>query len=401
FDSWFDAYQGVVVLVRVIDGSLRKGMPVILMHDGTRYEIQKLGIFNPRPVEVAELSAGQVGFVVANIKTIADAKIGDTITGAENPATEPLKGFQEVKPMVFAGLYPIDSHDYENLRDALHKLKLNDASFTFEPETSAALGFGFRCGFLGSLHLEIIQERLEREYNLSLISTAPTVVYEVVKTDGELIRIDSPAKLPDPGQIQEVREPMARVTIHIPKEYLGNIFELCQGRRGIQEKMEFFGTDRVMVCYRLPFREMISDFYDALKSQTRGYASVDYELADYQASELVKLDILINGDKVDALSMIVHRDEAYYKGRELAEKLRQLIPRQMYEVALQAAIGSRIIARETVKALRKDVTAKCYGGDITRKRKLLEKQKEGKKRMKQVGSVEIPQEAFRGVLKIK
>lgn len=399
FDSWYDAYQGVVILVRLVDGVLKKGEQILLSHANKQFEVQKIGVFNPHPYEVTQLSAGEVGFIVANIKDVHEARIGDTVTHVDNPTSEPLQGFQEVKPMVFAGLYPTDTSQYEQLRDALEKLKLNDASFTFEPETSMALGYGFRCGFLGSLHVEIIQERLEREYNLELISTAPTVVYKVLTTNAEEISIHSPAELPDPTYIEEVSEPYAMVSIHSPKEYLGSVLQLCQERRGEQQNMEYFGRDRVMVQYLLPFSEMMIDFYDQLKSITRGYASLDYELRDYRAAPLVKLIVMINGDPVDALSIIVHKDQAYYRGKDLVHRMKDLIPRQMYDVAIQAAIGGRIIARETVKAMRKDVTAKCYGGDITRKRKLLEKQKEGKKRMKQLGSVEIPQEAFRGILK--
>ena len=401
FDSWFDSYEGVISLMRVMDGSIAKGMMIKLMNVNKEFQVQRLGIFSPHPVEVPALSAGQVGFVIANIKDIRDAKIGDTVTEKERPASQALRGFQEVKPMVFAGIYPVDSKQYEDLRDALEKLRLNDSSFTFEPETSLALGFGFRCGLLGSLHLEIVQERLEREYTLDLISTAPTVVYEVVTKEGKIIAVDNPAKLPDPSSIDEIREPVALVSLHFPKEYLGNVIKLCEERRGEQQQMEFFGRERVMLQYLLPFNEMMVDFHDQLKSLSQGYASLDYELKGYRAATVVKLDMFINGEKVDALSTILHRDDAYDRGRELAKKLRELIPRQMYDVALQAAIGGKIIARETVKALRKDVTAKCYGGDITRKRKLLEKQKEGKKRMKQVVSVEIPQEAFRSVLKTK
>ena len=401
FDSWFDSYEGVISLMRVMDGSIAKGMMIKLMNVNKEFQVQRLRIFSPHPVEVPALSAGQVGFVIANIKDIRDAKIGDTVTEKERPASQALRGFQEVKPMVFAGIYPVDSKQYEDLRDALEKLRLNDSSFTFEPETSLALGFGFRCGLLGSLHLEIVQERLEREYTLDLISTAPTVVYEVVTKEGKIIAVDNPAKLPDPSSIDEIREPVALVSLHFPKEYLGNVIKLCEERRGEQQQMEFFGRERVMLQYLLPFNEMMVDFHDQLKSLSQGYASLDYELKGYRAATVVKLDMFINGEKVDALSTILHRDDAYDRGRELAKKLRELIPRQMYDVALQAAIGGKIIARETVKALRKDVTAKCYGGDITRKRKLLEKQKEGKKRMKQVGSVEIPQEAFRSVLKTK
>ncbi|PIR24604.1 MAG: elongation factor 4 [Deltaproteobacteria bacterium CG_4_10_14_0_2_um_filter_43_8] len=401
FDSWFDVYQGVVVLARVVEGKIAKGMKVHFMHLGKSFEVLKLGQFTPLPKEINELTAGEVGFVVANIKDVVDAQIGDTITSLDRPAANPLKGFQEVKSMVFAGLYPVDSAQYEDLREALEKLKLNDAAFTFEPETSLALGFGFRCGFLGSLHIEIVQERLEREYNINLISTAPTVVYKVETHSGKELEVHSPAKLPDPSEISQILEPYVLVTVHTPSEYLGGILGLCQTKRGEQQHMEYFGRDRVMVQYLLPFSELMVDFYDQLKSASRGYASLDYELREYRAAPLVKLSVLINGDNVDALSIIVHRDEAQRRGRDLVARMKDIIPRQMYDVAIQAAVGAKIIARETVKAMRKDVTAKCYGGDITRKRKLLEKQKAGKKRMKQVGSVEIPQEAFRSVLSTK
>ena len=400
-DSWFDSYQGVVVLVRVMDGALHKNQKIRLMVTGTDCEVQKLGAFLPQPVEQATLYSGEVGFVVANIKELAQTKIGDTITETENPALHPLPGFKEVQPMVFAGLYPVDSNDYEDFKMALEKLQLNDASFSFEPETSAALGFGFRCGFLGSLHMEIIQERLEREYSVSLITTAPTVVYEVHTTDGKIVRVDNPAKLPGVQQIAQIMEPYARVHIHMPVGFVGAVLALCENRRGRQEHMQYFGTERVMVTYVLPFAEMMFDFFDQLKSVSRGFASLDYEVSQYEVGDLIKLNILVNGDPVDALSVIVHREQSYYRGRELAAKLKELIPRQQFEIAIQAAIGNKVVARETVKALRKDVTAKCYGGDVTRKRKLLEKQKEGKKRMKMVGSVEIPQEAFLSVLKVK
>ncbi|HPQ82101.1 MAG TPA: translation elongation factor 4, partial [bacterium] len=354
----------------------------------------------PHPRDLAELKTGEVGFVVANIKAVADTRVGDTITDAKIPALEPLPGFQKVKPMVFAGLYPTDPGQYDDLREAMEKLKLNDASFSYEPETSTALGFGFRAGFLGSLHIEVIQERLEREYDLSLVSTAPTVVYEVLTTGGDVVEVDNPAKLPEPNHIQEIREPYALASVMLPNDCLGGIMKLCQERRGEQVHMEYFGRERVMIQYRLPFSEMMYDFFDQMKAVSRGYASLDYEITGYRPAKLVKLTVLINGDPVDALSMIVHREDSQYKGRELVHKLKGLIPRQQYDVAIQAAIGGRVIARETVKALRKDVTAKCYGGDVTRKRKLLEKQKEGKKRMKRVGSVDIPQEAFLSVLKV-
>ncbi|MBI2339578.1 MAG: elongation factor 4 [Deltaproteobacteria bacterium] len=400
FDSWFDSYQGAVILVRVVDGSIRVGGRIKLMHTGRDYEVLKLGYFTPRPVAGEELATGEVGFVTAGIREVRETKIGDTVTDAQNPAPAPLPGFREVKPMVFAGIYPIQPNEYENLKAALEKLRLNDSSFVFEPETSAALGFGFRCGFLGLLHMEIVQERLEREYDLELITTSPTVVYKVHLTNGEVLEIDNPSKMPVEGVIDHLEEPFIHVTIHVPSEYLGNVIQLCEERRGHQKKIDYVTPDRVMVHYELPFPEIMFDFYDKLKSLTRGYASLDYEFLDFRASQLVKLNILVNSDPVDALSVIIHRDQAHYRGRELVSKLRGIIPRQQYEVALQAAIGSKVVARENVKALRKDVIAKCYGGDITRKRKLLEKQKEGKKRMKQVGRVEIPQEAFLAVLKI-
>lgn len=401
FDSWFDSYMGAVALVRVVDGEISTGQEIRLMNVDKKFEVQKLGIFDPHPIDVNKISAGEVGIVIANIKQVADTKVGDTMTDAHNPAAKPLSGFQVVKPMVFAGLYPTDPGQYDELRDAMEKLRLNDASFSYEPESSTALGFGFRAGFLGSLHLEIIQERLEREYSLSLVSTAPTVVYEVTTTKGETISVDSPAKLPEPQNIDELREPYAKASILCPNDTLGGIMKLCQERRGEQQHMEYFGRDRVMIKYMMPFSEMMFDFFDKLKSISRGYASLDYEVVGYRPAKLVKLSILINGDPVDALSVITHRENAQQKGRDLALKLKRLIPRQMYDVAIQAAIGGKVVARETVKALRKDVTAKCYGGDITRKRKLLERQKEGKKRMKKVGSVDIPQEAFLSVLKAK
>jgi GTP-binding protein LepA len=400
FDSWFDPYHGAVVLVRVMDGTLRKGQRIRFMFTGKEFLVTRVGVLAPAAVEVAELGPGEVGILMAAIKEVLDTKIGDTITDAERPATAPLPGFRPVKPMVFSGLYPAESAQYEALRDAVDKLRLNDSSFTYEPESSLALGFGFRCGFLGLLHLEIVQERLEREFALSLITTAPTVAYRVVQTDGVALVIDSPAKLPPPGKIDHIEEPYIRATIHLPTEFVGNVLALCTERRGKQIELRYLGETRVMLTYELPLSEIVLDFYDKLKSMTRGYASLDYEYLDFRPAELVKLDILINGDVVDALSVIVHRDGAYYRGRELTQKLRELIPRQMFEVVIQAAIGAKVIARETVKAMRKNVTAKCYGGDITRKRKLLERQKEGKKRMKQVGQVEIPQEAFLAVLKV-
>jgi GTP-binding protein LepA len=400
FDSWYDAYRGVVIVVRVIDGVLRQGMKIRLMAEGQDYEAEQVGVFSPKPVVVDELGVGEVGFLVANIKRVADAKIGDTITETARPASQPFPGFRELKPMVFAGLYPVEGHQYPELRDALEKLRLNDASFFYEPETSAALGFGFRCGFLGLLHMEIVQERLEREFNMDLVTTAPGVLYRVTTTDGQVIEIDSPAKLPDTGNIAKIEEPVITATILTPSEHVGAILQLCQEKRGVQKTLEYVSSDRVLITYELPFNEVVLDFYDRLKTLSRGYASLDYHVTGYWTSPLVKLDILVNGDPVDALSVIVHRDMAYARGRALAAKMRELIPRQMFEVAIQAAIGSRVIARESVKALRKNVLAKCYGGDITRKRKLLEKQKEGKKRMKRVGRVEIPQEAFLAVLKV-
>jgi GTP-binding protein LepA len=400
FDSWYDAYRCVVIVVRVIDGVLRRGLRIRLMAQGQDYELLQLGIFTPKSVEVDELGVGEVGFLVANIKNIGDAKIGDTITEASRPTPEPFPGFKELKPMVFAGLYPVEGHKYPDLRDALEKLRLNDASFFYEPETSAALGFGFRCGFLGLLHMEIVQERLEREFDMDLVTTAPGVLYRVTRTDGVVEEIDSPAKLPDPGRIKTIEEPVITAMILTPAEHVGGILQLCQDKRGIQKTMEYLASDRVLITYELPFNEVVLDFYDKLKTISRGYGSLDYHVTGYWPSPLVKLDILVNGDPVDALSVIVHRDMAYDRGRALASKMRELIPRQMFEVAIQAAIGGRIIARESVKALRKNVLAKCYGGDITRKRKLLEKQKEGKKRMKRVGKVEIPQEAFLAVLRM-
>jgi len=400
FDSWFDPYQGVVVLMRVFEGTLKKGGEILLMAAGKKYIIDKLGVFTPFSVERPTLSAGEVGYFTAAIKDIHDIKIGDTVTLAENPAASPLPGFKETKPMVFCGIYPTESAEYENLRSALEKLRLNDASFHYEPETSLALGFGFRCGFLGLLHMEIIQERLEREYNLSLISTAPTVVYQVHTVKGESLMIDNPAKLPQSQEIATIEEPFIRSTIHVPTEFIGALIQLCEGRRGTQTKMDYLTPEHVAIDYELPLSEIVFDFYDKLKSLSKGYASFDYEVIGYKPSDLVKLNILINGDGVDALSVVIHKDKAYQRGRDLVEKLREIIPRQQYEVAIQAAIGGRILARETVKALRKNVLAKCYGGDITRKRKLLEKQKEGKKRMKQVGNVELPQEAFLAALKI-
>lgn len=400
FDSWYDTYLGVVVLARVFDGVIKKGVKIQFVSTGKMFEVDKVGVFAPNPVEIKELSPGEVGFVIAGIKEVGETKIGDTITDAVHPTDEPLPGFKTVKPMVFSGLYPVDSSEYENLKEAMEKLKLNDASFTYEPETSLALGFGFRCGFLGLLHMEIIQERLEREYGLNLITTAPTVVYKVTKTDNEVVFIDTPTKLPSVQYIEKIEEPYILATIHLPNEYLGAIIGLCESRRGIQKTIKYITPTRVMVEYEIPLNEVVLDFYDRLKTVSKGYASMDYEYLDYREGLLVKMDILLNGEPVDALSIIVPRERAYYRGKELAEKMKGLIHRQMFEIVIQAAIGSKIIARETVKAIRKNVTAKCYGGDITRKRKLLEKQKEGKKRMKQVGNVEIPQEAFLAVLKI-
>ncbi len=400
FDSWYDAYRGVVIVVRVIDGTLRTKQKIRLMATAQDYEVDALGVFSPKAIPVDELGVGEVGFIAANIKRVADAKIGDTVTETARPTVEPFPGFKELKPMVFAGLYPVEGHKYTELRDALEKLRLNDASFFYEPETSAALGFGFRCGFLGLLHMEIVQERLEREYDMDLVTTAPGVLYRVTTTDGEVQEIDSPAKLPDPGRITKLEEPVITAMILTPSEHVGAILQLCQDKRGIQKKLEYLKSDRVLITYELPFNEVVMDFYDKLKTYSRGYASLDYHVTGYWESPLVKMDILVNGEPVDALSIIVHRDAAYDRGRALASKMRELIPRQMFEVAIQASIGNRIIARESVKALRKNVLAKCYGGDISRKRKLLEKQKEGKKRMKRVGRVEIPQEAFLAVLKV-
>jgi GTP-binding protein LepA len=400
FDSWYDPYRGVVIVVRVIDGVLRPGMKIRLMAEGQDYESLQVGIFTPKATPVDELGVGEVGFLVANIKKISDAKIGDTITESARPALEPFPGFKPLKPMVFAGFYPVEGHQYPELRDALEKLRLNDASFFYEPETSVALGFGFRCGFLGLLHMEIVQERLEREFDMDLVTTAPGVLYRVTTTDGAVREIDSPAKLPDTGLIETIEEPVITAMILTPAEHVGGILQLCQDKRGVQKTLEYLASDRVLITYELPFNEVVLDFYDKLKTISRGYASLDYHVTGYWPSPLVKLDILVNGDPVDALSIIVHKDMAYDRGRALASKMRELIPRQMFEIAIQAAIGGRVIARESVKPLRKNVLAKCYGGDISRKRKLLEKQKEGKKRMKQVGRVQIPQEAFLAVLKM-
>ena len=400
FDSWYDSYQGVVVLFRVVDGRVKLGDMVRLMSTGKEYEVLRLGVFSPEATDVKELHAGEVGFLCGSIKSLGDARVGDTITLAANPATEPVPGVKEVKPMVFCGLYPSESDDYENLKAALEKLQLNDAAFSFEPETSQALGFGFRCGFLGLLHMEIIQERLEREFEVDLIATAPSVIYRVDTTDGKTLEIDNPAHLPDSTKIKALYEPYVSMDIHVPNEYVGNVMKLCEDKRGTQKNLHYLAANRVVVTYELPFAEIVYDFFDRLKSCTRGYASMDYQPIDYRESDLVRLDILLNSEPVDALAVIVHRDRAYTYGRSLALKLKRTIPRQLFQVAIQAAIGQKIIARETVSAFRKDVTAKCYGGDITRKRKLLEKQKEGKKRMKRMGNVELPQEAFLAALKV-
>src|SRR6266536_1985278 len=400
FDSWYDSYRGVIVLFRVIDGVIRPGMKIRFFNTGRDYQVETLGVNRPRPTPINELGIGEVGFLTASIKEVADVEIGDTITEAARPTTEPFPGFQKIKPMVFACLYPIDTNQYEELRDALDRLRLNDASFFYEPESSTALGFGFCCGFLGLLHMEIVQERLEREFNLDLITTAPGVRYIVTTTDGKVTEIDSPAKMPDPGRLARIEEPAIRATILTPEEHLGGILALLEEKRGVQKGFEYITSNRVMLTYELPLNEIVLDFYDRLKSTSRGYASLDYHLAGYWESDLVKLDVMVAGDLVDALSLITHKDAAYTRGRALVERMRKLIPRQLFEVPIQAAIGSRVIARETIKAMGKNVLAKCYGGDITRKRKLLEKQKEGKKRMKRVGKVEIPQEAFLAVLKV-
>ena len=399
FDSWFDSYQGVVMLVRVFEGKIKTGERIKFMATGKTNEVRTLGIFSPRAMEVSELKTGEVGFVTASIKEINEAKVGDTITTAEKPTDKPLPGFREMKPMVFSGLYPIDSVDYDKLKEALEKLALNDSSLVYEPETSVALGFGFRCGFLGLLHMEIVKERLEREFELELISTAPTVIYKTTNKNGEVSYVDNPSELPSPDKMELIEEPYVLVSVHTPNTYLGAIFDLCIKKRGTQRDIKYVTQDRVIVVYEIPLSEIVYDFYDKLKSVSRGYASMDYEPIGYMGSDLIRLDVLVNGEPVDALSIIVHKDKSYERGRDLIQKLRSLIPRQLYEVIIQASIGSRIIARESVKPVRKDVTAKCYGGDITRKRKLLEKQKEGKKRLKQVGNIEIPQEAFLAVLK--
>ena len=400
FDSWYDSYRGVIIVVRVFEGTLTLGTKLRFMATKMDYPIESLGTFAPKPTPATALGPGEVGFITANIKNVRDAQIGDTATDAAHPAAEAWPGFKEMKPMVFAGLYPVEGHEYQALREALEKLRLNDSSLFFEPETSTALGFGFRCGFLGLLHMEIVQERLEREFDMDLVTTAPGVLYRITTTDGEVHEIDSPAKLPDAGRITKLEEPVITATILTPSEFVGSILQLCQDKRGVQKALEYLASDRVLITYELPFAEVVLDFYDRLKTMSRGYASLDYHVTGYWESPLVKMDILVNGDPVDALSLIVHRETAYERGKALVSKMRELIPRQMFEVAIQAAIGTRIIARESVKALRKNVLAKCYGGDISRKRKLLEKQKEGKRRMKRVGQVEIPQEAFLAVLKV-
>jgi GTP-binding protein LepA len=399
-DSWFDNYVGVVMLVRVVDGTLKPKDRILLMSTQAAHLCEQVGVFTPKSQPRTQLSAGEVGFIISGIKDLQNARVGDTVTLADRPASEALPGFKEIKPQVFAGLYPVEANQYEGLREALIKLKLNDASLHFEPEVSQALGFGFRCGFLGLLHMDIVQERLEREYDMDLITTAPTVVYEVLMRDGTLARIENPAKMPDPSKIEEIREPIITTTIFLPQEYVGAVITLCTGKRGVQKNMQYAGR-QVVLTYEMPLNEVVMDFFDKLKSVSRGYASLDYEFKEYRAADMVKLDILINGERVDALSLMVHRATSQYRGRELVNKMRELIPRQMFDVAVQAAIGSHIIARETVKALRKNVLAKCYGGDITRKKKLLEKQKAGKKRMKQVGTVEIPQEAFLAILQVE
>jgi GTP-binding protein LepA len=401
FDSWYDQYQGVIILVRILDGIVKRSDKIQTMSSGRVFEVLKVGVFSPAMVEVNSLSAGEVGFIIAGMKDVKDARVGDTVTHLNRPCSSPLTGFKEVKPMVFSGLYPIDTVQYEQLRDALAKLRLNDSSFSFEPENSVALGFGYRCGFLGLLHMEIIQERLEREFNLQLITTAPTVVYRVHLTSGEMVTIESANQLPPLQHINYMEEPYILAAIHVPNDYIGGVLALCEEKRGMQREIKYLTPSRVMIIYEMPLNEIVLDFYDRLKSITKGYASLDYEYLDFRRSELVRLNILINEEIVDALSLIIHKDKAYYRGRDLVSKMKELIPRQMFEVAIQAAIGSKVIARETVKALRKDVLSKCYGGDITRKRKLLEKQKEGKKRMKNVGNIELPQEAFLAILKVE
>ena len=400
FDSYFDSYKGVIAHIRVMDGCIRKGMQLKMMATGKVFEVTDVGCFRPSPVNVEQLDTGEVGFVAGSLKNVKDVRVGDTITTAERPADKPLPGYRGVTPMVYCGLYPIDSADYDNLKDALEKLQLNDASLVFEPETSIALGFGYRCGFLGLLHMDVIQERLEREYNLKLITTAPSVIYHVHKTNGDVLKIDNPSKLPPATEIAFMEEPFVKATVIVPNDYVGAVMEISQGKRGVFKSMDYLDVNRVMIIYHIPLSEIIYDYFDKLKSATRGYASLDYELADYQEAKLVKLDILLNGEPVDALSTIVHADNAAPRGRMLAARLREIIPQQMFEIPIQAAVGNKIVARENVRAMRKDVLAKCYGGDISRKRKLLEKQKEGKKRMKAVGSVEVPQEAFMAILKV-
>ena len=398
FDSWFDNYLGVIILVRIFDGTISKGSVIRLMASNKNFEVDAIGVFTPKMKVVDKLEAGEVGYIIAGIKDVADTKIGDTVTDASNPTATPCPGYKEAKPMVFCGIYPVETNNYERLKSALSKLRLNDYSFTYEPETSLALGFGFRCGFLGLLHMEIVQERLEREFNLSLLSTAPTVIYKITEKDGKVIYIDTPSLL-KPGY-QKLEEPFIKAYFFLPQQFVGQVFELCQEKRGKQQNFSYIGRDRVMISYELPLNEILWDFYDRLKSITKGYASMDYELMGYRESNLVRLDILLNGEQIDALSIIVHKDNAYIRGREIADRLRRVIPRQLYEVAIQAVIGGKVIARETIKAMRKNVLAKCYGGDITRKRKLLEKQKEGKKKMKRLGKIEVPQEAFLSVLKV-
>ena len=400
FDSYFDSYKGAIAHVRLMEGHIKKGMELKMMATGKTFEVTDVGCFRPAPAELGELTAGEVGFVAGSLKNVRDVLVGDTITSAKKPAPEPLPGYRGVTPMVYCGLYPVDSADYDNLKDALEKLQLNDAALIFEPETSIALGFGYRCGFLGLLHMDVIQERLEREYGMKLITTAPSVIYHVHKTNGTMLKVDNPSKLPPPTEIDFIEEPFVKATVIVPKDYVGPVMEVSQEKRGTFESMDYLDTNRVMIIYHIPLSEIIYDYFDRLKSTTRGYASLDYELADYRQSRLVKLDILLNGDPVDALSTIVHADRAATRGRQLAQKLKEIIPQQMFEIPIQAAVGNKIIARENVRAMRKDVLAKCYGGDISRKRKLLEKQKEGKKRMKAVGSVEVPQEAFMAILKI-
>ncbi|MFN7905798.1 MAG: translation elongation factor 4 [Pseudobdellovibrionaceae bacterium] len=401
FDSWFDSYQGVVVLVRVMDGAIKKGDRIKFMATDRDYEVLRLGKYMPFPTNQESLDSGEVGFIICGIKDIRDVKVGDTVTSSKNPSVEPLPGFQRIKPMVFAGIFPVIASDYENLRDALEKLVLNDSSLTYEVEKSAALGFGYRCGFLGLLHMEIVQERLEREFNLNLITTAPTVVYRMGLNDGTELMLENPSHMPNETLIAKMEEPFVKVTIHTPTDFIGGILKLCEDKRGIQQKMDYLNEKKVMIEYRLPMNEMVMDFYDRLKSISKGYASLEYEFVGFEEADLVKMDVLINGESIDALSLIIHRSKALTRGRSLVEKMRELIPKQQYQVAIQAAIGAKIVARETLSAMRKDVTAKCYGGDISRKRKLLERQKEGKKRMKQIGSVEVPQEAFLAILKVE